>query len=214
MEERQRLAADMHDGLAQTLSYLGHRIDAVTELAGDNRVDQVITTGEDMREVVDRASLEVRQLIASLQSKPTPPPSVQNLLRDIVRQASDHGSPPIRVETDLETPLFVAAPTAEQVARIAREALLNAQRHADAETIEVSLHAENGEFLLVIEDDGRGFDPATISADRRNHFGLSIMRARAARLSGSLLVESAPAAGTRVILRWPSDATLVPQNPG
>jgi signal transduction histidine kinase len=86
--------------------------------------------------------------------------------------------------------------------RVVGEAVLNARRHAGAGRVGVRLEQANGEASVTIEDDGRGFDPAAPLAGSQ-HFGMSIMRARAERLGGRLAVKSAPGQGTRVTLTWP-----------
>jgi len=65
------------------------------------------------------------------------------------------------------------------------------------------LTRDDGDLVITVADDGAGFDPTDAAARADSHFGLSIMRARAARLGGSLQVRSAPDQGTSVILRWP-----------
>ena len=82
------------------------------------------------------------------------------------------------------------------------EALLNARRHARAGKIWVRVERSDGEASVMVEDDGPGFDPAALR-EGSQHFGLSIMRARAARLDGRLVVDSRPGQGTRVTLTWP-----------
>jgi two-component system nitrate/nitrite sensor histidine kinase NarQ len=86
---------------------------------------------------------------------------------------------------------------------VAREAILNAQNHANASHIRVSFTRDDEHYMLYVVDDGQGFDPVSQANDRAGHFGLQIMHARATRLGGELLLQSAPAQGTRVILSWP-----------
>jgi two-component system nitrate/nitrite sensor histidine kinase NarX len=108
----------------------------------------------------------------------------------------------VYLEVGLPAPLSVPPDQAEQALRVVREALLNAQRHAKAQRIFVRLEQRDGEVQVSVEDDGRGIDPQALSAND-GHFGLSIMRARAARIGGTLSVSSAPGRGTRVIMAWP-----------
>jgi signal transduction histidine kinase len=74
--------------------------------------------------------------------------------------------------------------------------------------VSIRLERQDGEITLSVEDDGRGFEPDVTPSDGREHFGLSIMRARAARIGGQIEIESAPGEGTRLVLRWPLYGTL------
>ena len=107
----------------------------------------------------------------------------------------------IAFSTAVESPLFVSTAEREQIHRVIQEALLNAQHHGDPNHITVSLSRDGGDLVVTIEDDGKGFDPEASPSNTDNHFGLSIMRARAARLSGKLEIHSAPHQGTSIVLR-------------
>lgn len=220
LEERQRLAADMHDGLAQTLSYLGHQVDGLTEVAASERVrsgatpespgapaceyaDTIVAASSRMRGIIDDATAEVRRFIAGLHVQPRPPRALQAVLEDALAAAEPDGPVSARFETDLTLPLYVSEAVSEQITRIVREALRNAGGHGGATQVIVRLQATETHGSITIADDGRGFDPETPVSDGRGHFGLSIMRARAARIGGRLDVNSTPGRGTVVALEWP-----------
>lgn len=204
LEERQRIAAEMHDGAAQTLGFLELRASEISALAAAGRADETARGLDGMREVMAQASREMRQAIATLQQPPGAPQALQEQLERLLRESEGLGEPGASTTSILLPPPLVLAPEAsEQVLRVIREALLNAHRHAGAEQIAVRLEQRAGEACVTVEDDGRGFDPKTPWSDGASHFGLSIMRARAARLGGRLEVISAPEKGTRVCLRWP-----------
>jgi signal transduction histidine kinase/ligand-binding sensor domain-containing protein len=93
----------------------------------------------------------------------------------------------------------LTAPVQQQLARIGREAILNAVKHSGASELEVSLSFGAGSVELNVEDNGRGFDPDNLPA-QREHWGLSGMRERALQVAGDLRVTSAPGAGTRINL--------------
>ena len=86
-----------------------------------------------------------------------------------------------------------------------REALWNALRHARPRQIVVLAEREGQEIALTVEDNGRGFEPGVWWKNSQHHFGLSIMHARAARMGGTLEIDSAPGRGTRVVLSLPLD---------
>jgi signal transduction histidine kinase len=204
LEERQRIAANMHDGLAQTLSYMGHRVDQVTELAEAGRIQDLLNECHHIRDTIDHASREVRQSIASLQETPVPKRSLQDWLAQIADEFTkqNDGKTPAALVTRLNTPLFVPPSHVEQILHVVQEALANANRHAQAQQIIVALERQNDRVMISVQDDGVGFDLGSPPTDGRDHFGLSIMRARAARIDGRLGVDSAPGQGTRVTLTW------------
>jgi PAS domain S-box-containing protein len=203
LEERQRIAAEMHDGLAQTLSYMGLQTDHAAELLDAGRVEQVLEEFEQIRNTLGQASHDVRRSIASLQESPRPPQSLQECLNGIVGEFSVPEGPGVALVSQIETPLYLPANQLEQVERVVREGLLNASRHAGARQIKVGLEAGGDEITVIVEDDGRGFDPDAPTLQEGEHFGLSIMRARAARVGGRVEIDSASGRGTRVVFSWP-----------
>lgn len=205
LEERERIAADMHDGLAQTLSYLHLKVDQVAEQAAAGQDSEALASLERVREMLVRAVDEVRANIAELSTLPSPPQTLSKLLTEAVQAAADGQTVhPIVAAPALEG-VQVPPDVAEQIRRIVQEAVTNAGRHAEAHHVQVRLDEIDGEIVIAVEDDGRGFEPGQASADDRRHFGLSTMRARAVRIGGRLAVESTPGHGTRVTLRWPPD---------
>jgi signal transduction histidine kinase len=209
LEERQRIAADMHDGLGQTLGLLGLKVDRVTELV-EGRVDGgAVSELHHIRELIGRASSEVRQSIASLQRAPAPRRPLQDLLAELQSQAAVEDGPPLELEIEAQRSLYLPPDHQEQVLSIVQEAILNAQRHARAGHIVLTLRCADSQATLTVQDDGQGFDPSAPRRDARGHFGLNIMRARAARIGARLRVESAPGRGTQVSLTWPLDADPV-----
>jgi signal transduction histidine kinase len=207
LEERQRIAAEMHDGLAQTLSYLTLRSHEATELIVEGRTDEALAEHAKIQDAISQATSEVRRSIASLQESPPPRRPFQEWLTEIVREAEAWDA---RVELILpaDEPLFLPPDELEQVVRVVQEALLNVHHHAEADEVGVRLERQDGEVVVTVEDDGQGFDPEAVPHDGREHFGLSIMRARAARIGGQIEIQSAPGQGTRLALRWRIPGTI------
>jgi two-component system nitrate/nitrite sensor histidine kinase NarX len=204
LEERQRIAAEMHDGLAQTLSYLGLKAQQVAELVQTGEGTEAMQTLHAMHVGIDQALCDVRRSIASLQENPQPRLALQERLRATVEEVSKDGAFTVELQSQPQTPLDVPPAEAEQVIHIARETLLNACRHARATRIVVRVEQQETEMLMCIEDDGKGFDPQALPAQGETHFGLRVMRARTARIGGQLIIDSTPGHGTRVTLRWPA----------
>jgi two-component system nitrate/nitrite sensor histidine kinase NarX len=203
LEERQRIAAEMHDGVAQTLSYLDLKAVEAEDLAEAGRNQEAASVLRRVREAIAQASHEARQAIASLQEGPPQRRPLQDQLAELVNEAAANGGSPVDLALALQpSPLFLPPAQAEQVLRVIREGLLNAWRHANAGRIVVCLEQQDAEAVISVEDDGRGFDPRAPLPEAGRHFGLSIMRARAARLGGRLTVHSVPGQGTLVTLAW------------
>lgn len=208
LEERQRIAAEMHDGLAQTLSYLTLRSYQATELIEEGRIDDAIAEHSNIQDAISQATVEVRRSIASLQESPPPRRPFQEWLAEIVQDAEKAGDARIELVFLIEDPFFLPPDHLEQVVRVLQEALVNVNHHAGAGQVSVRLEKQDGEIILSVEDNGRGFDPDVPPSDGREHFGLSIMRARAARIGGRIEIQSAPGEGTRLLLRWPLYGTI------
>ncbi|MGC9394761.1 MAG: GAF domain-containing protein [Anaerolineae bacterium] len=202
MHERERIASELHDGVGQTLSYMGLQVDQVMLLEGIAQHPVGEPQLEGVRRGVDQATRELREAITHLLSRQTPRKALHELLDDIVQTFAVERRTPVHLAHYDSTPLFLPPDKNEQVTRMVQEALSNAARHAQAEHIDVTLEKQESTIVITITDDGRGFDPEAVQDDAEQHFGLSIMQARAARIDGQVTVESAPGEGTRVILSF------------
>ena len=205
-EERARLAAEMHDGLAQTLSYLHLQVDqAIEELrAGADAEGRLARVRETLLQAVD----DVRATIALLHSPPSAPRPLSQLVRLAADEATRGTAFQAEVPVEIGADWIVPPDTAAQVVRVVQEALANACRHAGAGRLAVRLWQEGDEGVVCVEDNGLGFDPRQPHTDGQRRFGLSIMQARAARIGGQLDVDSAPGRGTRIVLRWPLEGEV------
>ena len=203
LEERQRIAAEMHDGLGQTLSYLGLSIDQVCDLLESGQELQATEKLEHSRQVINRAVDEVRLAIAQLVEKGSAQRSLQERLQSLIDDLAQEPGVLVEWQAQYPKPLFLERDDVEQVVQVAREAILNAWRHANASRISLRFDFQNDQACLDVEDDGTGFDPGHSPEDGRQHFGLQVMHARAAQLGGVLQVNSVAGQGTQVRLIWP-----------
>ncbi len=201
LEERQRIAANMHDGLAQTLSLLGIRVDRMQEIIEDDSNAKTKEFLGDIRDVVTSASTEVRRSIATLQEAPRPQRTFQELLKAILENLRTNAGTVLLFNPGDLQPLYIVSKQTDQILPAVREALLNGIYHAQARTISVRLEVAQENVRLIVEDDGIGF--SLDSPDRYgDHFGLSIMQARIARVGGQFQIETSPGKGTRITLTW------------
>jgi PAS domain S-box-containing protein len=203
LEERQRIAADMHDGLGQTVSLLGLQIDNAMELIKTGSEQQAVDELSMTRETVKQVSVEVRRSIASLQRTPQPLRSIQELLKSLPDKLSWVDKTPIHFDFKVQEPLFLPQEQGDQILFVVQEALLNANRHARAEHITLTLEFRDQAVCISVEDDGMGFEQRAWWETSQSHFGLGVMHSRAARIGAELQIDSAPGRGTRVTLTLP-----------
>jgi two-component system, NarL family, nitrate/nitrite sensor histidine kinase NarX len=209
--ERQRIASEMHDGLLQTLSFLRLMTQQAEEQASRGETASAHVTLQKVAQANVQAEREIRQAITSLQAGFPEQVTLQRQVAEVIEESVGAG-PAVEFENHLSTPLILPRQESEQVLRVLREALLNAQRHGRAGRIGIVLDREDREIVLAVEDDGIGFDPTRSADGDRPHFGIKIMQARASRLGGAVQLDSAPGAGTRVTLRW--QPSLPERSPG
>jgi signal transduction histidine kinase len=185
LEERRRIARDLHDGLAQELAFMAT---TTRDLAGRRtataRIDQLASAAERALDESRRAisSLTRQQLAESFDS------ALIETVEEIGQRLGAH------VVVDAEPAAGIPPDRQEQLLRIVREAVTNAARHGSANVVRVQFSNGRGLYLKV-EDDGVGFDPGTA---KESGFGLVTMRERAARLGGQLFVRSSLGGGTEI----------------
>jgi two-component system NarL family sensor kinase len=194
-EERNRLAREIHDTIAQDLSAIAFQLEAAEALlvqgAEPERIQWSVTAALDLaRQGLEEARRSVLDLRAAPLEGRTLPSALAALAAD---------SPTVTFDAE---PVTEPIPPAVEVGlyRIAQEALQNALRHAAASRILIRLESSLDKIRLTIEDDGRGFAVDGAAASR---FGLVGMRERARLLGGSFQIESSPGDGTRVTAEVP-----------
>jgi signal transduction histidine kinase len=201
VEERNRLARELHDSVSQTLWAAVATAEAATARLGADPAGAAAEVAR-VRELAGSALEQLRALVFELRPADVVADGLAGALQkhvDVLRQV--HAAAAIRYTPPPEPLLRAGAK--RQVLRIAQEALANAVRHAGAATIDVRLADHDGVLDLEVADDGAGFDP-NAPALRGRHLGLTSMDERAALLDGTLEVRSQPGAGTTVSLRVPA----------
>jgi signal transduction histidine kinase len=212
--ERERIAREMHDGLAQVLGYVNTKSQAVEEMLGDGRVAEARRQLAELAEAARSVYVDVREAILSL-STPVPPD------RGVVAALEEYAA--LYAESSKLAVRFIASPEAfkaalsaaaqAEVFSIAREALTNVRKHARAHRVGLDLTLVGRELVLRIEDDGVGFDAELLATgpERWPHFGLAGMRERAESIGGRIVWHSRPGDGASVELHVPVGGA--PRNP-
>jgi PAS domain S-box-containing protein len=208
LQERELLAQELHDGLAQTLGSLNLQAQAAQLHLRNGEGEAAL----DMLDCLTQAALhvqdETRELIGNLLAVSLPSDGFCSALRQTVIRFEELSGPPIRLEIDANAeatcdPTALPAAAGVQLLRIVQEALANVRKHAGSPTeVSVALRADDGQMRLTIADNGSGFAPGAVG-DGGGHFGLQVMRQRAARIGGEIRVESAPGEGTCVEMALP-----------
>ncbi|QKU65010.1 nitrate/nitrite two-component system sensor histidine kinase NarQ [Vibrio cholerae] len=201
MEERATIARELHDSLAQSLSYLKIQLTllkrSVTPLKSDGDLSKTENIIREIDKGLSDAYTQLRELLTTFRLTLTEGSFGQSLLGMLT---------PLSGQTDAKIELnnalsSIALDAHQQVhlVQLIREATINAIKHAKATKIKVNCQEQQGRVQVTIEDDGVGFDPQD---HKLNHYGMSIMQERAARLRGELKVESTPGKGCKVVLTY------------
>lgn len=197
-EERNRLAREIHDSIAQTLTATSLQLESADALMNEDPG----RTRDHLRRalVLTRSNLEeARRSVMDLRAAPLRGRPLSEALEVLVDEWSERTGIPARLKAvNAARPLPPHAEAA--LYRITQEALSNAARHAGAGRVTVRLAATPDQVQLTVEDDGRGFDVSGVPEGR---YGLVGMRERAATLGGSLNIESASGTGTRITTTVP-----------
>ncbi|TVQ87712.1 MAG: GAF domain-containing protein [Chromatiaceae bacterium] len=203
LEERNSLAHELHDSIAQTLASLRLQVRMLTEALADSEVPaQAAADLYRIRNGIDEAHAELRELLASFRA-PLDRRGLVPALEELTRRFGQQSGLNCVFQMNCR-PFDLVAATELQVLRIVQETLANVRKHARAQTVRVLLTREgHGQYVLLVEDDGIGFSPPAGRGGRPGeHIGLSILEERARRIGASLRIESEAGEGTRVELEF------------
>lgn len=201
VEERNRIAREIHDTLAQGLTAIALHLEAAQALMETRPEVAQRKIGQALE--LTRTNLdEARRSVLDLRAAPLEGRTLPEALRRLAQQWTLETAIPIATEIDqtigrlspaIETGLY----------RVAQEALVNVHKHAQARQVTLHLARHNGTIELSISDDGQGFDPEHVTPTATSGFGLTGMSERARLLGGTLTVESAPGNGTCISVQLP-----------
>jgi len=196
LEERQRLAHNLHDAINQSLFSAGLIAEVLPRLWERDQAEARRSL-EDLRRLTRGAMAEMRALLAELRPSTLTDAELGDLLRLLGNAFTGRTNIPARVAVVGQGVL----PAEVQVAiyRVCQEALNNVAKHAAASIVEIHLNHEDTAIELNIRDDGQGFDPAQTTS---GHYGLSMMQERAEAVGAHLSITSQPGHGTELTIRW------------
>jgi two-component system nitrate/nitrite sensor histidine kinase NarX len=205
MEERTRMAHELHDSLAQTLASMRYKVRLLDDSLNSDDDELIWGELEGLEGIIDDANTELRSLITDFRA----PIDGSGLVRSVERLANR-----FQVDTGLEVFFYqnwyleeIPRDIELEVVRIVQEALANIRKHSKAETVRILMHStEKGDCRILVEDDGIGFDDTL--QDKPNiegeQIGLTVMQERAARINGEIQFESEEGEGTLIQLSFMS----------
>jgi signal transduction histidine kinase len=199
LEERERFARDLHDGIIQSLYGVGLSLENIK--ADIPPVEQPVRTGIDLSlKSLATVITDLRSYIFDLRPQALSQHGLQTRLAGLIKEVQANMSLLLQTEIDPDVEICLSEQQIDHLFHICHEGLSNASRHARASHISLSLTRTEDTVTLRIEDDGIGFEPPQLITP--GHRGLANLRARVSQLNGALKLDSAPQQGTRLIVTF------------
>jgi signal transduction histidine kinase len=200
--ERNRIAREIHDTLAQGYVGISVQLEVLAELLRHNKVEAASKQLDTTRTHVREGLAEARQSIWALRSQDTGENTLPVHLQRVTERANRKG---LAAKFNVYGAYRPLPPgTEREILRVAQEAIHNAEKHAAANNLSVRLEYSPNEIAMEVRDDGRGFKTGAENLSQPGHYGFTGMKERAAAIGGMLEVTSEPGAGTSVRLHAPA----------
>ncbi len=213
--ERERIARELHDGLAQVLGYVNTKSQAIDELLAAGRLAEARAQLGELSAAARSLYVDVREAILGLRGPAASGGGLAAALRVYARRFAEASKLAVRVEaSESVTGLAIDPAVEDEAYRIVREALTNVRKHATAQRVVIRLEVAEGWLIVEVEDDGRGFDPTQTEgpAEGLPRLGLATIRERAANVGGRVEWRSS-GVGTTVRLAIPVETVDEPIGP-
>ncbi len=208
--ERERIARELHDGLAQVLGYVNTKSQAVEELLAASRTDEARVHLAELASAARSIYVDVREAILGL-SSPVAPAGLHGTIEGYAERFAEASKLAVHVSTAPDAEHLDLPPAVEaQVFRIVQEALTNVRKHAAAQRVEIALEVADGALVVQVSDDGRGLGASEGAGEGWPRYGATAMRERAETIGGSVTWSSTSGAGTCVRLEVPLAARAAP----
>jgi len=207
--ERERIAREMHDSLAQVLGVTHLRLRALGGRREVAVLEPAASEIADLAALAEDAYRDVREAILGLREGPRAGRTLAESISAYLARYGQQAGLDARLENDLGGEFALPPRVEVQLIRVIQEALTNVRKHGGASQVVVRLVEHDDGVRIVVEDDGRGFDVGSALLGR-DGFGLHMMRERLGLIGGTLTIESAPGRGTKVVADVPGVRTAVP----
>jgi signal transduction histidine kinase len=197
LAERNRIAREIHDTLAQDFVGVSVQLELTAHLLSESRVDEASQQVDRTRDLVREGLADARRSIWDLRATGTQATLPTRLTHLVEQSVTEH----LKINLDIGGVYRALSPSIEnEVLRVAQEALANVVRHSKASRVVLDLRYHPNELTLTVCDNGTGFLATDTTLPAKGHFGLQGMRERADQIGGRFLVESSPESGTTVRL--------------
>ncbi|MBI4298544.1 MAG: GAF domain-containing sensor histidine kinase [Chloroflexi bacterium] len=204
LQERERIAREMHDGMGQLLGYINTQAIAVKKLLSNQHLSEAREELTKMEDITRDLYADVREGILGLRIASRRKDGLVPALRDYLDHYMEMAGIQVELKVSSEATGSNLAPSVEiQLMRILQEALTNVRKHSKATVAVVTLDRSDNEFSVSIADNGQGFDLTRLPPIGWPRFGLQTMRERAEAVSGRFSIDTSPGQGTRVHVRIP-----------
>ena len=205
LEERTRIARELHDTLEQALAGIGLQLRAFTDSLREMPAESARILNM-ARQMVKHGQDEARRTVRNLRTLALENDGLPGALTTMAHETSF--GLPVKIEVEvIGSPVLLANKVESHLLRVSQEAMTNALKHAKAKSISIRLHFEPAAVRLEVRDYGCGFDVAHAAPSEAGHFGLLGMRERVEKIHGTLSINSPPSGGTVVVVTVPlSDA--------
>jgi signal transduction histidine kinase len=204
-EERERIAREMHDSLAQVLGYVNTKAQAAQSLLGNEQPERAAAQLAQLAETARAAYADVREGILGLRTSLGTERDFAATLREYLQRWQEQSG--IVADLDIQSVPGLSPMAEVQLLRIIQEALTNVRKHAGARHARVQLEVTDGALQFVIADDGVGFALDTLGPAGHPRFGLATMRERAEAVGGTFTIAARLGEGTTVTVSIPLAAT-------
>ncbi|MFC1996790.1 histidine kinase [Chloroflexota bacterium] len=203
IDERERIARELHDGMAQVLGYVNTKAMAVRLMLQKGKLQDADRQLGQLEEAARSLFVDVREAILGLKMTGEVGSNLPSALNSYVEQYTRLSDIPVKVNIQPQIrDLKLPTDTELQLLRIIQEGLSNIRKHASASRVLINLQVKDDILKLQIRDDGRGFDPSAVAVDGRpDHYGLDSMRERAESIGASFMLDSQVGIGTEILVQ-------------
>jgi nitrate/nitrite-specific signal transduction histidine kinase len=205
LEERERIAREIHDSVGQVLGYVNTKAQAVKVLLEAGKSAEAQAQLAQLEQAAREVYADLREAILGLRTDTGSQRRLIPVLREYVRRYSELSGVQTELVTEGDPARYFLSPTTElHLLRIIQEALTNVRKHAVARRAWVRFAHEDGMLTVSVRDDGQGFDPERVQPGAWPRFGLQTMRERAEAIGATFAIRSGGGSGTEVVVRLPA----------
>ena len=209
LSERDRVARELHDSLAQVLGVIHLRLRAMESEARTMPTNGLAGELSELGDVADEAYRDVREAILGLRETISSEAGLEGALHEYLHKYSRQTGIQASLVCDGAASSLLSPAAEVQLLRVVQEALTNVRKHSGASRAVVRIESDQGVPVLSIEDNGGGFDPSKIEEALDHGFGMASMRERVEQVGGTLDVRTAPGEGTRIVVRLQAEEQRV-----